>query len=230
MLSSYLSWLLHLFLEEALAEINVWQESRTVLTAEIEIELLAELTCALKYALETRLHQVREFALSILLLRTPQMPKGLEYMEQEFIKDYGNNSINRLRLSLICGTIFYIIFGLIDPISLPSNYIFAWIIRYSAVLIFLVIIVLTFTNSGERHIQLISCLSTVISGFGIIGMIGVSVRGEIGYNNYYSGVVLVILWANTTTCLRFIHSAIFSSLIVLGYWGVAIVYQNVFEN
>ncbi|MFN9174911.1 MAG: hypothetical protein ACK58N_10485 [Synechocystis sp.] len=194
-----------------------------------EIDLLAELSCAVRCAIEIRVIQIREFDFKLQDLK-PQMPKGLEYMEEEFVKDYSNNTINRLRLSLICGTICYIIFGLIDPISLPSNYLFAWIIRYGNVLIFLIIIVFIFTNTDKRYTQPVSCLSTVLAGFGIIGMIGVSVQGEIGYTNYYSGVFLVILWANTTTCLRFIYSAISSFLIVIGYWGVAIIYQNVLQN
>jgi hypothetical protein len=217
-----MSWLLHLLLEEARAEIDILKESLANQETDSEIDLLAELSCAVRCAIEIRVIQIREFDFKLQDLK-PQMPKGLEYMEEEFVKDYSNNTINRLRLSLICGTICYIIFGLIDPISLPSNYLFAWIIRYGNVLIFLIIIVFIFTNTGKRYTQPVSCLSTVLAGFGIIGMIGVSVQGEIGYTNYYSGVFLVILWANTTTCLRFIYSAISSFLIVIGYWGVAII-------
>ena len=224
-----MSWLLHLLLQEARAEIDILKESLANQETESEIDLVTELCCALRCAVEMRLIQIREFTLKPQDL-IPKMPKGLEYMEQEFVKDFSNNSIKRVRLSMACGTICYILFGLIDPISLPTNYPYAWIVRYTTVLIFLIIFIFTFTNSVKRHIELICCLTTVLSGFGIIGMIGVSVQGEIGYTNYYSGIVLVILWANTTTCLRFIYSAISSFLIVIGYWGVAIAYQNILQN
>lgn len=225
-----ISWLLHLFLEEARAEINVWQKSRTVLTAEIEIELLAELSCALKYALETRWLQVREFILSLFLLKTPQMPQGLEYMEEEFAKDYNNNSIGRIRLAICFGTICYMIFGLLDPISLPTNYIFVWILRYGLISIFLMILGCTYTDSGKKHIQLLSLLCSLLPGFGIIGMIGVSVKGEIGYEHYYAGVTLVILWANAAIRLRFINFAFCSSLLLVAYWAVALIYQDVVHS
>jgi len=179
------------------------KESLANQETEIEIDLVTELSCALRCAVEMRLIQIREFTLKPQDL-IPKMPKGLEYMEPEFVKDFSTNSIQRLRFSIVCGTLCYILFGLIDPISLSTNYHFAWIIRYTTVLIFLIILIFTFINSVKRHIELICCLATVLAGFGIIGMIGVSVRGEIGYNNYYSGIILVILWANTTTCLRFI--------------------------
>ncbi len=224
-----MSSLLHLLLEEARAEIDIWQKAQAQ-TAETEIELIAELSCALKSAVEMRWLQIKEFALSILRFRGPQMPKGLEYMEAEFAKDFNNNSINRFRILLVCGIISYIIFGLIDPISLPTNYIFAWILRYGTIAIFLMILGFAYTNSGKRHVQLIHCLAAILSGTTINGMIGLSIQGEIGYNNYYAGIILVILWSNGSTCLRFIFSFISSFFITLGYWGVAIFYQEVLQN
>lgn len=224
-----MSCLLHLLLEEARAEIDILKESLANQETENEIDLVTELSCALRGAVEMRLTQIREFTLKPQDL-IPKMPKGLEYMEPEFVKDFNNNSIKRVRISMACGTICHILFGLIDPISLPTNYTFAWIIRYTSVLIFLITLIFIFANSVKRHIQLICCLSTVLASFSIIAMIGVSVRGEIGYNNYYCGIIIVILWANTTTYLRFIYFAISSFLSVIGYWGVAIAYQNVLQN
>ena len=217
-----MSWLLHLLLEEARVEIDILKESLGDQKTEIEIDLVAELNCAVRSAVEVKLMKIREFSLTLQHLK-PQMPQGLEYMEDEFVEDYSNNSIKRVRFSILCGTMCYIVFGLIDPISIPGNYIFVWIIRYSTVLIFLIILGFTFTNSGKTYIQLISFLATVLAGFGIIGMIGVSTRGEIGYDNYYVGVILVILWASASTRLRFIYSAVSSFLFVLGYWGVALI-------
>jgi hypothetical protein len=149
-----MSWLLHLFLEEARAEIDILKESLGDQETESEIDLLAELSCAVRCAIEMRLIQIREFDFKLQDLK-PQMPKGLEYMEPEFVKDFSTNSIKRVRLSMACGTISYILFGLIDPISLPTNYHFAWIIRYTTVLIFLITLIFTFTNSVKRHIELI---------------------------------------------------------------------------
>ncbi len=224
-----ISWLLHLLLEEARAEIDIWQKSQAQ-TAEIETELLAELDCALKYAVETRWLQVKEFALSLLLFRTPHMPKGLEYMEEEFVKDYNNNSISRIRLAICFGTLCYGIFGLLDPISLPTNYMLAWILRYGLISVFLMFLGCTYTDFGKRHIQPLSLLCFVLPGFGIIGMIGVSVRGEIGYEHYYAGIILVILWANAALRLRFMHFAVCSSLLLIAYWLVASIYQNVIHS
>jgi hypothetical protein len=224
-----MSSLLHILLEEARAEIDIWQKSQDH-SSEVEIELLAELSCALKSGVETRWLQIREFALGLLLFKAPQMPQGLEYMEEEFIKDYNNNLINRARISGVCGITVHTIFGLIDPISLPTNYIFSWILRYGTISIFLLTLGCTFTKSGKRNFQIICCLVTILAGTCINGMIGLSNPGEIGYNNYYVGIVLVILWINGSKCLRFTYSFISSFLIAFGYWGVAIFYQEVLQN
>lgn len=150
-----------------------------------------------------------------------------DHLEQKFQNHYFKESILTVRGGLLLALLLYSAFGVLDIWIVPVTKKMAWMIRYliiDPVLIF--VFILSYTRFFKRYMQLIISIVAVVMGFGIIGMIVVSRVEEPGYYYYYSGLMLVIMWAYALVRLTFFYATLSSLVITVGYQIVAIFKQD----
>lgn len=147
-------------------------------------------------------------------------------LEEEFRKDYFEKSLLTVRIALILGMILYSVFGVLDSYIAPASKNRIWFIRFVIVVpSLLTVLIMTFFDIFSRYMQLILSILSLIAGFGIVAMIGLSVEEESGLV-YYAGLMLVMMWSYTFVKLRFLYATICGWLIVLAYEIVAIGYKG----
>lgn len=146
--------------------------------------------------------------------------------EKIFREDYFSKSILSIRIGLVLAIVLYSSFGILDLWIVPESKTICWAIR----LIFIACTLLTLYSSGflffQKHYQLILSLLSIIAGLGIIAMLGISTPRELGFKFYYTGLLLVIMWAHTFIRLRFLYSTAASIIITLLYELAAVYMQN----
>jgi signal transduction histidine kinase len=147
--------------------------------------------------------------------------------EEKFLDDYIEKSLVVIRVGYLICILLYGIFGVLDIWIVPETKLIAWFIRFVIVIpIACLIIIFSFFNFFKRHNQILLIISSSIAGLGIVMMIACSKPTELGYNYYYSGLILVIVWIYAFIRLRFWNSLIASLIIVTGYEIVAIFIQH----
>lgn len=93
------------------------------------------------------------------------------------------------------GFIVYVIYGILDPYMLPQTYMFAWSIRIVLGIILIIPFILSFFKRYEKNLGFITVFLILLAQLGVYSMILNSRPEEMGHDNYYLGMVLVILWA-----------------------------------
>jgi hypothetical protein len=128
-------------------------------------------------------------------------------LEREFREDQLASSMRQVRIATLLGILLYSLFGFLDPWVAPGATTALWLIRFAVVLPFcLMILGISFTTIGAKHLQLLTASGVLIPGLGIVAMIAVapSDAGQI----YYAGLILVFIFGYTFTRLRFINATI----------------------
>jgi class 3 adenylate cyclase len=69
-------------------------------------------------------------------------------------------------------------------------------------------------------------LVVFIVASGVLAMIGLESHGELGYQTYYAGLMLVIMAAHSMYRLRFVYATLSTILVLLGYEYIAIAHQK----
>ena len=138
-------------------------------------------------------------------------------LEKIFLADYYNRSLKQVRVTVFFAFLLYAIFGILDYILIPSDYLSTvWIIRYAIVCPFaLSIIAVSFTPKYSQSMQLSLASLMVIAGFGIIVMI-VTAPPPANYS-YYAGLILVFMFGYTFIRTRFLWATSAGWLIVAFY-------------
>jgi two-component system, cell cycle sensor histidine kinase PleC len=142
-------------------------------------------------------------------------------VEQTFIRETLEQSINFVRVYLIAGTCLYICFGVLDTIVggdlLPAM----WTIRYGVVCpILLGIFALTFFPLFFRVAQPALALAMLASGFGIIMM--TAIMPAPFNSNYYAGLIMVVIYCGSLIRLKFVHSLWISVALIAAYQVVGV--------
>ena len=147
--------------------------------------------------------------------------------EKEFRKDYIEKSLVVIRTGFLLAIVLYSVFGFLDIWIVPYTKHIVWTIRFAIVIPIVVItIIMSFYNFFKRYNQLLISISLVIGGLGIVVMIAFSKPKEMGYNYYYSGLILVLMYIYTFMRLRFWNSLICALIVTAGYEYVAIFIQH----
>ncbi len=147
--------------------------------------------------------------------------------ERVFLDDYIRNSLVVIRAGYFLGILLFAAFGILDIWMVPETLNIAWFIRFAVVIpILLLTILISFTDFFRRYNQVILITSSAITGLGIVVMIACAKPTELGYNFYYSGLILVIFMIYTFIRLRFWNSIISALIITLGYEFIAVYIQN----
>ena len=139
-------------------------------------------------------------------------------IEAQFRKDYDANTISTTRLALILGLILYSLFGILDVYAIPVSKDIVWIIRYAIVTpIMIGVLIASYINSLRKHIQLLMCIAVAVSGLGIAAMIAITTEAEFGNRFYFTGLIVISMWAYSLSRLRFWYAVLANLAIMIGY-------------
>jgi signal transduction histidine kinase len=152
-------------------------------------------------------------------------------LERLFLADYYENSVGMCRAALICSTVLFVAFGILDPYAIPSATGKVWLLRYGVVFpLLLVLIALSFLPVFRKIMQPAVGLILMVVGFGVIGMTTLAKPDELGYLLYPMGLLLVPMIGYAFVRLRFWFATIPNLINVLAYFGAAIGFQNVLDT
>ena len=150
-----------------------------------------------------------------------------ERTERIFLDDYIRNSLVVIRAGYFLGILLFAVFGILDIWMLPETLHIAWFIRFAMVIpIMLLTILVSFTDFFKRYNQILLTGTSAMIGLGVVVMIAFAKPTELGYNFYYSGLILVIFMIYTFIRLRFRNSIISALIITLGYELIAVFIQH----
>ena len=152
-------------------------------------------------------------------------------IEAQFRKDYQTNTIGTTRLALVLGLILYSLFGILDVYAIPISKDIVWIIRYGIVA---PVMIMAFTASYvkplQKHTQIFLCIAAAISGLGIVAMISITTEAEFGNRFYFTGLILISMWAYSLTRLRFWYAVLANLVIMIGYEFASIEMKRLLET
>ncbi len=144
-----------------------------------------------EYEIKDDKQTIRKFSLNFITLAFAKENKELE---NHFLVNFYNTSLNKVRLSLFVAIIFYALFGIIDAAYIPDfkhKYI---VIRYLLVVPTLVaILAFSFTRLYKKKIQFVSACLVIASCMGVIIM---TVLAPPSFSNFYFPGILLILITN----------------------------------
>ncbi len=151
--------------------------------------------------------------------RAPIHPVTLSFDSKELQQDYAKYHVQRsfklMRLAAIMGMVLYILYSYLDRIIVPETASRIFMIRIGESLLFLLVILISFTKWIKKNYQLIISLLVFVAGLGIFWMIVIS--DPIGGIYYYAGLILVIIYAHGIVRLRFIYASLMTWIIVMIY-------------
>jgi diguanylate cyclase (GGDEF)-like protein len=130
--------------------------------------------------------------------------------------DYLQRSLGQIRLTIIVATLIYCGFGILDAAVAPAAMKTLWAIRFAGFLpVSALLFLLTYFRPFQRIWQGALSLWGLLSGLGIVGMIGVA-QGE-AQHSYYAGLIMVFIVLYTWSRVRFIWATLTGWLIVVAY-------------
>ncbi len=139
-------------------------------------------------------------------------------IEAQFREDYNTNTISTTRLALVLGLILYSLFGFLDVYAVPISRDVVWIIRYAIVTpVSILALAATYIPSLRKHTQMIMCFVVAISGLGIAAMIAITTEAEFGNRFYFTGLIVISMWAYSLSRLRFWYAVLANLAIMIGY-------------
>ncbi len=167
----------------------------------------------------------RDLAHSAARLR---FPAGVETAFRSY---YSRNSLVIIRIAILLTVLLYGLFAVLDLHAAPFSRESIWFIRFALVIPSLLgILLFSFHPVFLRMVQPMMVLVVLIGGGGILGMIDLESRRELGFHTYYAGLMLVIMAAHTMYRLRFVHATASSIVVLAGYDYIAIAHQNLLSG
>ena len=139
-------------------------------------------------------------------------------IEAQFRKDYYTNTVGTTRLALVLGLILYSLFGILDVYAVPVSKNVVWIIRYVIVApVMLIAFAASYVKTLQKHTQIFMFIAAAVSGLGIVAMISITTEAEFGNRFYFTGLILISMWAYSLTRLRFWYAVLANLVIMVGY-------------
>lgn len=152
-------------------------------------------------------------------------------VEAQFRKDYHANTVSTTRLALVLGLFLYSIFGILDIYAVPISKSFVWFIRFGIVTpVSVLALAASYLPAFQRHVQVLMGSVVAVSGLGIVAMIAMAREAEFGSKFYFSGLILVSMWAYGLSRLRFWHAIIANLVIMAGYEFASIEMKHLLES
>lgn len=148
-------------------------------------------------------------------------------VEEQFREDYQVNTIGTTRFALLLGIVLYSLFGILDVYAAPISKNVIWIIRYTIVApFFTLVLILSYSERYQKHIQFLVCLAVIVSGFGVIAGTTIVLEVEFASRFYFSGLLLVSMWAYGLSRLQFRYAVLANLVILVGYEYINIVIKQ----
>jgi class 3 adenylate cyclase len=145
-------------------------------------------------------------------------------IEKQFREDYQANTIGTTRFAMVLGIFLYSIFGILDIYAAPVSKNTLWFIRYVIVVpFFIFLLILSYSKRYQKYIQPWVCIGVVVAGWGVIAGIMITREVEFASRFYFSGFLLVSLWAYGLSRLQFRYAVLANLIILVGYE-----YTNIF--
>ncbi|HKY53514.1 MAG TPA: adenylate/guanylate cyclase domain-containing protein [Anaerolineales bacterium] len=139
-------------------------------------------------------------------------------IETQFQEDYHVNTVATTRLALVLGLILYSLFGIVDIYAVPFSRDSVWFIRFMVVTpVILIALSLTYSERFQKHTQLLMGIVIAVSGLGIVAMIAITREAEFGSRFYFTGLILISMWAYALSRLRFWYAILANLVIMVGY-------------
>src|SRR5215207_3208452 len=152
-------------------------------------------------------------------------------VETQFLEDYQVNTVATTRLALVLGLILYSLFGILDIYAIPISKNIVWIIRFGIVApIFVIALIATYSIHFQKHIQALMAFVVAVSGLGIVAMISITREAEFGNRFYFTGLILISMWAYSLTRLRFWYAVLANLVIMVGYEFASIEMKRLLET
>lgn len=141
--------------------------------------------------------------------------------EKLFNQAYLKKSLKPLRIAIVLAIITWSSFGFLDIHLDPQNITTFWAIRFGFIVpMFLIGLAISYTRFFENHMQPFVAVSAIAAGLAVIAMIPLGntpIR-----HTYYTGLILVFLFAYTILRLKFKWASLSCWLLVVTYEIVAV--------
>lgn len=152
-------------------------------------------------------------------------------VESAFRRYHSRNSLVIVRYAILLTIMLYGLFAVLDVHAAPFSKQTIWFIRFALVIPALfAVLIFSFHPAFPRILQPMMVLVVLIDASGILGMIDLESHGELGYQTYYAGLMLVIMAAHGIYRLRFVYATLSTILVLVGYACVAIVHQKLLAS
>jgi signal transduction histidine kinase/ActR/RegA family two-component response regulator len=150
-------------------------------------------------------------------------------LETKYREDYFISSLKLFRISFISGLLFFAAFAVLDFKVLPEVARQLSFIRFLFVYPFiLAVIILSYTKGFKKYWQLAASATSIVAGIAIILMILIS--PEIEKYNYYTGIILILMFCHMLIKIRFIYASIAGWTIVICYILSTLFYPEIDRN
>jgi adenylate cyclase len=141
-----------------------------------------------------------------------------EDIERQFRTDYYRSTRSSSRIALVLGLLLYSLFGILDMYAVPISKDAVWFIRYVIVApVTVLVLVTSYIDLFQKYVQPLMCAAVAVSGLGIVAMIAITRETEVGNRFYFSGLILISMWAYGLLRLRFWYAVLANVIIVAGY-------------
>ena len=139
-------------------------------------------------------------------------------LETQFREDYHTNTVATTRFALVLGLILYSLFGIVDIYAVPVSRNIVWFIRFAIVApVIIIALLLTYTQQFQKYTQILMGIVIAIAGMGIVIMIAITREVEFGSRFYFTGLILISMWAYALSRLRFWLAVLANLVILVGY-------------
>jgi hypothetical protein len=152
-----------------------------------------------------------------------------EDIEAQFREDYHINTISTTRFAIVLGIVLYSVFGIRDIYAAPISKNILWFIRYGSCTVFHLLLVFLTANEPRISSTLV-CIGVVVAGWGVIAGITIAREVEFASRFYFSGLILVSMWAYGLSRLQFRYAVLANLIILLGYEYTNIVIKQMLET
>jgi len=148
-------------------------------------------------------------------------------IESQFREDYHVNTISTMRFAMVLGIVLYSLFGILDIYAVPISKNIIWFIRYAIVDPFFIFLLITsYSKRYQKHVQWLVCIGAAVAGLGVVAGITVAREMELASKFYFSGLILVSLWAYGLSRLRFYYVVLANLIILVGYEYAGIIIKG----
>lgn len=152
-------------------------------------------------------------------------------IEEQFQADYYKNTRSSTRIALALGFFLYSLFGVMDIYAIPVSRDMVWFIRFAIVApVILFVLAASYINLFQKYAQGMMSVAVAVSGLGIVAMIAVTREAELGNRFYFTGLILISMWAYGLLRLRFWNAVLVNLIIMVGYEYASIVVKHLLAS